>query len=222
MTKAAFRSKMAVTLMSLFFCLLCGAALFAAATATGLPAETPLSQEASHGAADHPSLFDFDVGILVSQTINFFVLLYLLNRFLFKPVSKIVDERRDHISSLKLAAEDEHKKALELKIVYENHLAGIEDEIYEIKQKAILEAQQKMEEIVAEARERADEIIEKGELELFMERQTAWARIREEVVQLTLMAAEKVVEQSLDDPMHRELIQATLQRLESDLPDYKQ
>jgi F0F1-type ATP synthase membrane subunit b/b' len=56
-------------------------------------------------------------------------------------------------------------------------------------------------------------------MEIFMERQTAWARIREEVVQLTLMAAEKVVEESLDTEMHHRLIQNTIERLEQNLPD---
>jgi F0F1-type ATP synthase membrane subunit b/b' len=37
-------------------------------------------------------------------------------------------------------------------------------------------------------------------------------------VHLTLIAAEKVVEESLDDEIHRKLIERTIERLEEDLP----
>lgn len=219
MNKAVFRSKKSAMLLMLF-CLLSSAALFAAETHAALSAEKPITHAASHSQADAPGLFDIDAGILVSQTINFFVLMFILRRFLFEPISKVIDERREHLGRIKLSAEQEHQTALEFKAVYEEHLSNIENEIYEIKQKAILEANRQTEEILEEARKKAESIVEHGELEIFMERQTAWARIREEVVQLTLMAAEKVVEESLDDEMHRRLIKTTIERLESNLPDH--
>ncbi len=55
-------------------------------------------------------------------------------------------------------------------------------------------------------------------MELFNERQAAWIQLREEVVHLTLTAAERVVEESLDDDVHRKLINRTIERLETDLP----
>lgn len=200
-------------LVLLVLCLCCIAAVSAAET----HAEVPAAHENAHHP---PGLFDIDAGILISQTINFFVLLFILKKFLFVPMGKVINDRREHLGRIKLATEQEHQKALEFKEEYEQHLANIEVEIYQIKQKAILEANQKTEEIIEEARKKAEEIIEHGELELFMERQTAWARIREEVVQLTLLAAEKVVEESIDDDMHRRLINTTIERLENNLPDH--
>ncbi|OGK12883.1 MAG: ATP synthase F0 subunit B [Candidatus Riflebacteria bacterium GWC2_50_8] len=187
--------------------------------AENLAAETHNIPVAAGTHAEPPGLFDFDLSILISQTINFFVLLFILKKFLFVPLGEVVEERRRHLGRIKLAAEEEHRIALSLKEVYEGHLSRIQDEIYEIKQQAILEANHEKEEIIEEARKKAEEIIEQGEMEIFMERQTAWARIREEVVQLTLMAAEKVVEESLDDDMHHRLIQNTIERLEQNLPD---
>ena len=173
------------------------------------------------GHAEHPGLFDFDLSILISQTINFFVLLFILKKFLFVPLGEVVEERRRQLGRIRIAAEEEHRTALSLKEVYEGHLANIDQEIYEIKQNAVREANAEKEEIIEEARKKANEIIEQGEMEIFMERQTAWARIREEVVQLTLTAAEKVVEQSLDTEMHHRLIENTIERLEQNLPDHQ-
>ncbi len=184
----------------------------------------PAGDQAAPPAVKHveePGLFDFDLTILVSQTLNFFVLLFILKKFLFVPLGEVVEERRRHLGRIKIAAEEEHRTALSLKELYEGHLSNIDTEIYDIKQRAVLEANLEKEDIIEEARKKADEIIEQGEMEIFMERQTAWARIREEVVQLTLMAAEKVVEESLDSEMHHRLIANTIERLEKDLPDHQ-
>ncbi len=184
--------------------------------------EQPGQQTASGLEIEHgPGLFDIDLTILASQTINFFVLLFVLKRFLFIPIGNIIEERRRNLNQIKTLAVAEHQKALDYKQEYEKHLDNLEAELYELRQKAILETEGKVAEIIHEARKRAEEIIEHGEMELFMERQSAWARIREEVVQLTLMAAEKVVEESLDDRIHRKLIESTIEKLSNDLPDYK-
>lgn len=208
-------------IVALIFLVFFGTALFAANTHGDLTAEQPAIHKQAAGESHEPGMFDVDLTILVSQTINFFVLLFVLQRFLFIPISKVIDERQQNLGHIKLLAEKEHTKALEFKTEYEQHLAKIDEEIYAIKQKAVLEADQKSDEIIKEAHKKAEEIIEKGEMEVFMERQTAWARIREEVVQLTLMAAEKVVEESLNDDLHRKLISNTIERLENNLPDHQ-
>jgi F-type H+-transporting ATPase subunit b len=187
--------------------LLCGTAVLAS------------GPEGAPAAAEHgPSLFEFSWTVLISQALNFVVLLAILNHFLFKPLGKILEERRESIGRIRMNAEEEHNIALALKEVYEKHLANIEQEAYEIKQQAINEAQLQTAEIVLEAKMKAERIVEEGEMLLFTERQAAWMQLREEVVSLTLTAAERVVEQSLDDQTHRRLIKDTIERLEADLP----
>jgi F-type H+-transporting ATPase subunit b len=191
-----------------------------------LPAADSHAETVSHGnqseqaanEAHGPSLFEFSWPVLISQTINFFVLLFILNRFLFIPVGQILEERRQSIGRIKISAEEEHRTALALKEVYEKHLANIEQEAYEIKQQAIQDANLQTAEIILEAKQKAERIVEEGEMELFSERQAAWMQLREEVVKLTLTAAERVVEESLNDEIHRKLIKNTIERLEADLP----
>lgn len=173
----------------------------------------------SHPAAEHaPSLFEFSWTVLISQTINFFVLLYILNHFLFKPLSVVLQKRRESIGKIRILAEEEHRNALAMKELYEKHLANIEQEAYEIKQQAIREANLKKAEILSEAKAKAERIVEDGEMKLFNERQAAWIQLREEVVDLTLFAAERVIKQSLNDEVHHRLIKDTIEQLEQELP----
>ncbi len=243
MIKAVFQGRKAASLCLLLLVLLSVSVLSAAGPHPAPAAELPQAESVQltvpahpettsgehseqHAASgleiEHgPGLFDIDLTILVSQTINFFVLLFVLKRFLFIPIGNIIEARRNNLNQIKSLALAEHQKAIDYKQEYEKHLDNLESELYEHRQKAILETEGKVAEIIQEARKRAEEIIEHGEMELFMERQSAWARIREEVVQLTLMTAEKVVEESLDDKLHRKLIESTIEKLSNDLPDYK-
>ncbi|HNX75582.1 MAG TPA: F0F1 ATP synthase subunit B [Candidatus Rifleibacterium sp.] len=247
MIKAVFRRMEAAELFLLLFMLLSVSVLYAAESGVSPVAEHLQTHEqsqqlppgatlapgiaggevttapgpAQHGEDHGPGLFDFNVTILISQTINFFVMLFLLKRFLFVPISKIIEERRTNLNRIKDQAQAEQYKAIEYKQQYEKHLENLEAELYQRRQQAILDTEGKVAEIIQDARKRAETIIEHGEMELFMERQSAWARIREEVVQLTLKAAEKVVEESLDDNIHRRLIESTIEKLSNDLPDYK-
>lgn len=172
-------------------------------------------------ASEEPGLFDIDPWIFISQTLNFFVLLYVLNRFLFKPIGVIITKRQDEIKNVKTNIQQELEAAEILKKQYEEDLEKIEETAYNIRQRAILEANKKSETIIEEARAKANKIIEEGEMDVFMERQTAWAQIREDVIELTMLSTERIVEESLDEELHRRIIANSIKRFANDLPDFK-
>ena len=160
-------------------------------------------------------MFDINWAIFASQTINFFVLLYLLRRFLYGPISEILDHRRALITRNIHDAEDAKAVAMSLKDEFENRLATIEEEAYRLRQNAVTEAQAASRDIVAQARGNAEKILLTAHREIIVEKQKAWVELRQEVVRLTLLASEKVIDKSLDDPTHHELIERTISQLES-------
>ncbi|HEY9069132.1 MAG TPA: F0F1 ATP synthase subunit B [Candidatus Ozemobacteraceae bacterium] len=184
-----------------------------AAPAPRLTAETPAEQTHS-GSHEEASLFTFDPAILVSQIVNFFILLFVLRRFLFIPVQGILEERRKRIRESMDAAEGKNREAAEIKARYEKKLADVDQEAYQIRQKAISEAQAARDEIVAEAKRKAEELFMKTQKDISIERQKSWIQLREDVVKLTMTAAERVVEASLDDEKHHALIRRTIEQLE--------
>jgi F-type H+-transporting ATPase subunit b len=162
-----------------------------------------------------PGMFDINWAIFVSQTLNFFVLLYILKRFLYKPINEILDQRRALITRNLHDAQDAKAVALSLKDELETRMGAIAEEAYRIRQNAVTDAQAAGQDIVAKAREDSERILLTAHREIIVEKQKAWVELRQEVVRLTLLASEKVIEKSLDDPTHHELIERTIQRLES-------
>lgn len=165
-------------------------------------------------------MFEFNIWVLVSQTINFFVLFYILNKFLFIPIGEIISNRRKDLDKIKEDTIAENNQAKRIKAEYQEKLDNVQDEIEELRKKTIAEANNKVSNIIVDAQKRAETFMEEAEMEIFMERQQAWAQIRGEVVQLATIAAERVIEESLDDEMHRKLIARAIDKLEKDLPDY--
>lgn len=156
-----------------------------------------------------------DIGInlplLVAFIINFVILFALLGLFLYKPVMKMLDERSKRI-----------KESMERAEATREEYARAEEEVKRLVGKAredgqalVSQAAQMGERLKEEAREGAREeakaIIEKTRAELEEERDKAIDDLRREFVDISIMAAEKVINETLDKQKHRRLIEEALQ-----------
>ncbi|MDO8682127.1 MAG: F0F1 ATP synthase subunit B [Armatimonadota bacterium] len=147
-----------------------------------------------------------DPKLIVVNIVSFVILLAILKKFLYGPVTQLIASRAEDIRSAYSAAEDEKAKMEELRADYERRLADIESEARQRIQESVKEAQGIREQLLTEARANADKIMTRAEEELIREREKAVVELRREVVDLTINAASKLVEKSLDDPGHRRLV----------------
>lgn len=154
-----------------------------------------------------------DPRVIAAQILGFALLWILLRRYLFGPVMGLVQSRQQEIKSTYEAAENEQARAEEFRTEYEKRLTGIEAEARAKIQEAIKHADDAKNEIIADARRRSEDILKRGEEELAREREKTLAAIREEVVDLSLEAAGKLVGETLDEPRHRRLIGDFISRL---------
>ena len=167
-------------------------------------------------------MFEFKIWVLISQTINFFVLFWILNKFLFIPIGKVIEARQEEIAKMKgdtTAALDEAKR---LKDECQERLNNIKVEMDELKRQKVQETEDSVAKVIVNAKNKAETIKEEAELEILMERQRAWIQMRTDVVQLATEAAEKIIGESLNDEMHRKLITNTIEKLDKDLPNSKE
>ena len=156
-----------------------------------------------------------DLGInlptLVAQIVNVVILLGLLYLVAYKPIMRMLDERSrrvkesmeqtDAIKEQAARAEKEVKKQLEAASRKGQERIAQAIQIGEdVKQKAQQEARQEAETLISRAR-----------TEIQRERDEAIDELRKEVADLTILAAGKVIERSLDKKAHRELIDKVLE-----------
>jgi len=154
--------------------------------------------------------FGVDIWKLGFQIINFLLLLYLLNRFLFKRVLRLLDERQSRISQgledAETAARDRELAGAER----EAALAEARREAEAMVHRAAKTAEATSAEILAEAKASAEQIATRAREEISAEKDRALAEIRGEVADLALEAAGKLVGAEMDGPTQRRLVKQFL------------
>ncbi len=152
----------------------------------------------------------FNLPALVAQLINFTLLLIIFRLFLYKPVLKMLDERKQRIQE-GLDASDEAKRRLS---ETEQDVAKELEKARQEGQAQIAQAQQISARIQEEARQQArteaEQLLERARSEIQLERDGAIADLRREFADLTVTAAGRVIKEELDAGKHRRLIEEVL------------
>lgn len=151
-----------------------------------------------------------NVPSLIAQLINFGLLFVLLSLLLYRPLLRVLDERKKRIQE-GLEASEEAKRRL---AHTEQEVARELDKARQEGQTMVGQAQQAaariQEEARQQAREESERLLERARSEIQLERDSAIAQLRQEFADLTITAAEKVINQSLDRNAHRRLIDEAL------------
>jgi len=148
-----------------------------------------------------------NLGYLISQIVNFVLLLIILRMFLYKPIVGMLDRRREKIKTDLQEAEQARSQAETAKQEYEKQLEEAREERRSILAQATEQAEKMREDIVARARAEAQEIVAKTQDEMELEQRQALINAQDQIVDLAVAAAGKVIGKSLDEQAHRRLIQ---------------
>ena len=154
--------------------------------------------------------FGVDLFKLAFQIINFLLILYLLNRFLFKRVLALLDERQQRISK---GLEDAEAAARDRELARAERDAALDEarkEAQTMIARATKIAEDSRAEIVAAARAEAEKVAAKATEEIAAEKRRAIAELRSQVADLALAAAGRLVRSEMNAPTQRRLVEEFL------------
>ncbi|MBI5838241.1 MAG: F0F1 ATP synthase subunit B [Candidatus Eisenbacteria bacterium] len=151
---------------------------------------------------------------LITQILGFLAVLWILKAFAWKPLLKVLEDRRQRIADDFAAAARARTEMEALKADFEAKIREIEATARQRIADAAREGEKLSTQIVEEGRERAREQLEKATAEIQREKEKALAEMRAQVVQSVITATERVVRQKMDDPAHRNLIEKFLSEVE--------
>lgn len=144
------------------------------------------------------------------QVLNFLLILYILNRFMFKPLLARLDERSAKIAQ---GLEDAESAARDRELARAEREAAVADarkEASELISSANKIATDTRDEILAEARAEAERVTARAREEITAEKDRAVAELRAQVADLALAAAGKLVRSEMDGPTQRRLVEEFL------------
>lgn len=144
-------------------------------------------------------LKDFGVQpiLLFAQIVNFTILLYLLKRFLYKPILKVLEERRQKIETSMKQADEIQKRFAETAKKQEELLDKARSEASKIVNDAKDEAKALADTIQKESKENVEEAIKRTQEALELEKQKMIAEAKDQIVDVVAAATEKVVTKTL-------------------------
>jgi F-type H+-transporting ATPase subunit b len=149
-------------------------------------------------------------GLIVWTLITFGISIFVLWRFTFGPIQKMLEKRRETIRESIETAEATRDEAARLLADYKETLARVRGEADEILERSRRTAEQTKNEVTSEAREEAERLVRRAHEQIERDTQAALQQLRDEVADLTLLVAEKVTRKSLTDDDHRRLIEEAL------------
>ena len=143
--------------------------------------------------------------ILISLA-NLTILFLLLKKFLYKPVTKMLEARRTEIDSQYSDAQNAKQSAEAKDAELTERLVGAKAEAESIINEAADIAKARGDKIVEEARATADGIIRQAEEDAELERKRVGETIKEQIVDVSTALAEKMLEREVNADDHNALI----------------
>lgn len=136
--------------------------------------------------------------VMLAQAVNFFVLLGILTFLVYKPVLKLLDERK---KSIHKAAE--HSELIEAKLARTEELTQKELQQAQKKAQEIIQAAQKLAkeqetQMITEAKEKVGKVVEEGRQLIGRERDAAATAIQKEVSKIVILATEKLLKREVN------------------------
>jgi len=147
----------------------------------------------------------------IGQLINFLILLGLLTFFGYKPIRKMLDERTNRIKQSMEQAEATKEEYENARIEVEKQISKGRDEGQSLIGQAAQAGERIKEEARQEARKEAQAIVDRSREEFERERGKIVDELRKEFVDMAILAAEKVISETLDKEKHRQIIEKTLE-----------
>ncbi len=161
-------------------------------------------------------LFELDAQLIfdaVVLALSMGLMCTLLSYLLFNPVRDLLEKRKQRIADEQKAAKQEREEAVVYKEEYDRKLKEVDKEAQEILGAARKKAQKNEAQMIAEAKEEAARIITRANVEAELEKKRALDEMKQEMITIASMMAEKAVSSSIDVKVQEDLVDETLKEM---------
>lgn len=147
---------------------------------------------------------------LIAQFVNFGILLFVLWQWVIPPVRKMLDTRRERIEESLAAADRMRAQASDAEREVQARIEEGRTEARQLVEQAQGIANRIREDAQVQAQSEIEQMRARALADIELQRDSAIAQLRREFADITINAAEKVINQSLDKSAHQRLIQDVL------------
>lgn len=155
---------------------------------------------------EKPSLLSVNPGLIIWQIIIFIILLFILKKIAWKPLLQALHSREQGIRDSIEQAEQLKKDSEELMQQNKKILAEANTQSMKIINESKDAANKLREDLMAKAQADSRKLIEQAKIEIQQEKDSAMADLRNEVSDLAIKAAEKILKDNLDENKQKKIV----------------
>ncbi|MFA5986155.1 MAG: F0F1 ATP synthase subunit B [Parcubacteria group bacterium] len=152
------------------------------------------------------SSLGLNIKLFIPQVINFCIVLFVLYRFAYKPVLKMLDERTTKIEKGLADAEESQKKLEDIVQKEKEVIIEAKKQAKDIIEKAQGQAQVQREELIALAKDESQKMITKAQKSIEEEKNKMVSEAKKEIASLVSLAVEKVIGEKIDERLDAKII----------------
>jgi F-type H+-transporting ATPase subunit b len=159
---------------------------------------------------------------IIAQIINFFIILFILQKLLYKPVMKAMKERQERIQKSQIEANAKMKDATELMDTYDKKMQDIQKEKREILEEARTQAQEKKEGLLEDYKNEAEHKRRVYLKEIEDEKENFTRHLRENLGESAVKIASHILNDISSKELQSEVFNTFILRLKNlnrDIPD---
>lgn len=180
-------------------------------SALSLIAALPAAAQEAHQAP--PKLLSPNTGLMFWTLVIFIVLLVVLTRFAFKPLTAAVEAREKALEDAIEAARRDREAAAELLAEHRQLVKQAHDDAQRFIADGRAAGEKVRTEILEQAHREQQQLLERARHEIASERDKAVVELHREAVRLAILGAGKVIEKNLDNESNRKLVDSFLSSL---------
>ena len=154
--------------------------------------------------------FHIDWKLIIAQLVNFTIVLFVLYKFAYGPILKMMNERSDKIEKGLKDAEGAQKKLAEIAEKEKEVLVEARKQAQEIVAKAEAVAVKSKDEIIADSKAQAAKILEDAAKKIEQEKNQMLTEVKMQVAELVVAATGKIIDGKIDGEKDRELIEKAI------------
>lgn len=150
--------------------------------------------------------------VFIAQLVNFAIIVFILWRWVFKPVTTAMQKRTEKIEQSVKKAEEVAKKVEELEKFKKTQIIQAQKEYEKIIAAAHQIASEQKEQTLKEASGQAQSLISEAERRIAAEKNKMLSEVKEELASVVISAVEKISNEKLDVQKDRALVEESLKQ----------
>ena len=158
-------------------------------------------------------MLDINLSTLLLQIANFLIMVYILARFLFRPLKEMLDRRASQVTEAVDEAQEAVREAEKLRLEYESKHGNIDAEVVALKNEARVVIDETRQQMLKEAHQEMETMQERAREEIDRQRVDALRLHRNQIGELVTGLTRRMVQGILNPQLHQAYLDAFLSQL---------